>query len=271
MTEKSFSLGALEIHAKDFGYSDEPQIEEIIKQVHKQAMAIFPLFEMTFEEERDYLEIIEDARSALINLSTQAIKELVEQKKQIGMLREQAMRDSLTNLLNYKSFHHSLNKECYRAKRYNVPLALIIADIDHFKKVNDTYGHQAGDHVLLTVAQELSKSLRNSDSIARHGGEEFGIILPETTLDNAIAVADRLRHAVESLPIEHEGNKMSITVSFGIASLSSEGSITKEELIRRADEAVYRAKSSGKNRCCVFDDSKPGTKAQSNAKIRVVK
>jgi diguanylate cyclase (GGDEF)-like protein len=196
---------------------------------------------------------------------------LVEQKKQIGILREQAMRDSLTSLLNYKSFHHVLNKECYRAKRYQVPLALVIGDIDDFKKVNDTYGHQAGDHVLFTVAQELSKSLRNSDSIARHGGEEFGIILPETSLENAIIVADRLRNAVESLPIVYEGNRIPVTMSFGIASLSAALSLSKEELIRRADAAVYRAKSSGKNRCCVFDGSKPGAKPQSNVKIRVIK
>jgi two-component system cell cycle response regulator len=163
------------------------------------------------------------------------------------------MRDSLTNLLNYRTFHEFLEKECYRAKKYDKPLSLVLADIDDFKRVNDTYGHLAGDHVLTTLALLLQDSMRESDTVARYGGEEIAIILPDTTPDGALALCERLRKAIASLQIDYEGSKISITVSVGIATLASGQEPSRIDLIRRADSALYKAKDSGKNRVCLFE------------------
>jgi len=129
---------------------------------------------------------------------------------------------------------------------------LIFADIDHFKSVNDNYGHQAGDHALKIVAGSLKNELRDSDNIARYGGEEFVIILPETNTDDALKVSERLREKIKSIKMSYNGNSINVTMSFGVATLPNNQKVSSDKFIKMADEALYRAKGQGRNRSCVF-------------------
>ena len=181
------------------------------------------------------------------------MEQLCEQKKQIENLSKLAMTDSLTNLLNFNAFHGCLDKEIQRAQRYKHDLCLVMADIDHFKDVNDTYGHLAGDHVIKTVAQFFQGFLRTSDSVARYGGEEFAVILPEISNSDAMIVAERLREAINSMQIEYENKAISISLSFGISFLKPNKNVNKIELIKEADGALYQAKHAGRNTCKCYD------------------
>jgi diguanylate cyclase (GGDEF)-like protein len=216
-------------------------------------MEIFPLFDIKIGEEKTYLEMIDAARDELINLSTDFMNQLQEQKRLIESLREETIRDSLTNLFNYHRFQESLEKEMYRAKRYNLQLSVILADIDHFKAVNDTYGHLAGDYALKKIAECLTDSLRESDSAARYGGEEFALILPETDPGGAFIVAERLRDRINSMTINFESKKISTTMSFGVASFDPANDMSKTDLIKKADHALYQAKKAGRNASCLYE------------------
>jgi len=159
----------------------------------------------------------------------------------------QATTDSLTGLANRWTFDEELALEWRRAERVGDPLALILLDIDNFKSINDGHGHQAGDEVLRKVGEVLAASVRQIDLAARYGGEEFAVIVPETDLDGAIDLAERLRSALETEEIELEnGGRLSVTASFGAA---IKGDLPGgEKLVAAADKALYEAKRAGKNR-----------------------
>ena len=163
-------------------------------------------------------------------------------------VQRQAVTDELTGLSNLRHFHDLLSGEIERSRRFNQPVALVMLDIDDFKAVNDTYGHQQGDIVLSKVARVLRELSRDIDEPARYGGEEMAVILPQTDLDGAELAAERMRHAIESLRIERiDGEEpLQVTASFGVASLP-ECAKDKEALIAEADAALYRAKRGGKN------------------------
>jgi diguanylate cyclase (GGDEF)-like protein len=190
----------------------------------------------------------------------------VAQQKRVESLKDEVMRDGLTGLFNYKSFHYFLHQEYYRAKRYRLPLTLVIADIDHFKSVNDTYGHPAGDEALCFLARSLNDSLRTSDIVARHGGEEFGILLTDTPVADALALVERLRKKVESLVVEHEEKAIRMTMSFGLAFFQPESGLSQDELVKLADQALYEAKRRGRNRICVNSDSRESIRPLESAK-----
>ncbi len=251
-TNASNTLAQLEFLTKKYGFQDKLHIDDIAIQINQQTMTVFPLFNITIVEDKDYFKIIEEARNALIHLSSDFMEQLFEQKIQIQNLSKLAMTDSLTDLLNFNAFHDCLDREINRAQRYEHNLCLIIADIDHFKNINDTYGHQAGDHVLKIVAKLFKDVLRVSDYIARYGGEEFAIILPEISEADARFVAERLRETIDSLPIEYEDQKISISLSFGITFLNTEKMVSKNQLIKEADSALYQAKAAGRNLCKCF-------------------
>ncbi|MHB9026442.1 MAG: GGDEF domain-containing protein [Armatimonadota bacterium] len=159
-----------------------------------------------------------------------------------------AATDPVTNLPNHRYFMERFTKEVRRATRYERPLALIFADLDHFKRVNDTYGHSAGDRALQATADCLQRGLRDTDILARYGGEEFVVLLPETTLDQATALAERLRQAVEALRVPLKtGQCLNFTLSLGVSSYPTT-SHSRESLLSAADKAMYRAKDEGRNR-----------------------
>ena len=128
--------------------------------------------------------------------------------------------------------------------------SLLLADVDDFKSINDTYGHLTGDYVLQTIAGCLQKSLRKSDIAARYGGEEFAIILPETAIDGAMVLAERIRRTFEEMKIKFEGQHITVTISIGAAQFSPDTDQYTTDLIQKADDALYSAKNAGKNRLC---------------------
>ena len=164
------------------------------------------------------------------------------------MVRIQAVTDELTGLYNLRHFHDTLDGELERSRRFGTDVGLMLLDIDDFKRVNDTYGHQQGDLVLIEVARVLRELSRDIDEPARYGGEEMAVILPQTDLHGAELLAERMRLAIEDLSIERldGGGHLTVTASFGVASLP-ECAKDKESLIAEADAALYRAKRGGKN------------------------
>jgi diguanylate cyclase (GGDEF)-like protein len=163
---------------------------------------------------------------------------------------EAALRDGLTKAYNRKYLNDRLPTEVTFARRHRVDLTLLIVDIDHFKRVNDTLGHLAGDAVLSAVAGVLQGALRSEDVLTRYGGEEFAVLCRDTSPEQAVVIAERLRVGVESAPIAFDGKSVPVTISAGVGSRSL-GADTPEELVAMADQALYEAKRSGRNRVCV--------------------
>lgn len=161
-------------------------------------------------------------------------------------LREEAMHDSLTGLLNRAAFFTIFGQEVARSRRRDAPLALIMADVDHFKAINDRYGHVAGDAVLREVAKRLRIALRSSDLVGRYGGEEFVVLVPACDIRQALAMAERIRQSVSASPIEVPGASVQTTISVGVA--GTDDMDVAEELLKRADQALYRAKHAGRNK-----------------------
>jgi len=177
------------------------------------------------------------------------IKNLQDDLKRTNeLLLELSNTDHLTGLFNRRYLMDALAKEVQRSMRKGGNLSLIILDIDHFKKVNDQYGHLQGDLVLQKVAQLLQKELRNYDIAARYGGEEFIAVLPDAALEEAVFVANRMRTSVQSTKFSGELSQTSLTISLGVAQFSKESCTTEDEFIKRADDALYRAKANGRNR-----------------------
>jgi diguanylate cyclase (GGDEF)-like protein len=155
--------------------------------------------------------------------------------------------DPMTEAYNKRAFLTEIEKEAGFAKRHNQPLTLVMFDLDHFKRVNDTYGHQAGDLVLRSVARKVTETVRKEDIFARYGGEEFALLLRNTDIEGAFIIAERVRRAIEDLEVTHNGRRIPCTVSMGIAKL--DGTITRPaDLIEAADERLYQAKRKGRNR-----------------------
>ncbi len=252
LSDKATSLKTLEdnLTALDPGNGLKP--EALAKQVFAKTSEIFPMFDIKYDDQRDYAQIVDEARETLIELSSGFITRTVSQEREIEDLKRQMTRDGLTRLLNFQAFQDMMDKEFYRAKRYGLPLALLLIDIDDFKKVNDTYGHLAGDEILRNVARTLNESLRESDIAARYGGEEFAVILTETGLDGAVVVAERVRVNVGGLTTEYEPHYISVTISIDVAGFVADFEGSRNEFVNRADKALYEAKNTGKNRCCVF-------------------
>ena len=176
---------------------------------------------------------------------------------QTSKLEQLANTDPLTGISNRRSILDKLEEELHRAERYTRPLSVLMVDIDHFKNVNDQYGHNAGDVVLIEFCRTIKSALRKNDSLGRIGGEEFVIILPETTLDNAIIVAELLRQKIEDTLIEvQDALTLQITSSFG-ATVALPMNDTINEIMHRADIALYRAKDGGRNRVMSTECSSP--------------
>lgn len=168
-----------------------------------------------------------------------------------------SITDGLTELFTRRHFMTKLTEDINRARRYNYLLSLIMIDIDHFKKINDTYGHPQGDIVLKEIARLLKKDLRAGDVAARYGGEEFVIIYPYTELDKARVAAERLRTLVENHQFPRQGSPLKVTISLGVATFPSQKVTDEESLISQADKQLYKAKYEGRNRVCADGDKNP--------------
>ncbi|MFA0730502.1 MAG: hypothetical protein LKKZDAJK_002400 [Candidatus Fervidibacter sp.] len=187
-------------------------------------------------DDRQFLEVI----AAQVSLALSRIKF-------IATLQTLSVTDALTGVPNRRYWDLRLAEEIARAQRYRYPLAVLMVDIDHFKRVNDTYGHQVGDVALQQVASRLRSNLRRTDVLARYGGEEFGVLAPQTSLEAAKVLAERLRHAIASEPIWVNSDlSIPLTISVGVAVFPEHGQ-NESDLVAAADAALYRAKEEGRN------------------------
>ena len=186
----------------------------------------------------------------------QANNTIVEQKTIMEKIQIDAKLDSLTKLANRGAFDESLKKEFERTKRYGSTLSLAMIDIDFFKKVNDRYGHIAGDKTLQAIAKLLREQTRVNDFVSRFGGEEFAVLLPQTSADKTQSVMEKIRKNVQASHIMYDGSKIKVTISIGVGEIDLP-SETMESLIKKVDAALYRAKESGRNRVVVETKKQP--------------
>ena len=193
-----------------------------------------------------------DALSTLVRQAETAIDNAV--------LHEEASRlaitDGLTGVWNRRHLDIRAAEELQRARRFHEPFSLVLVDVDNFKQVNDRFGHQGGDAVLVQVAERLSQWTREVDTVARYGGEEFALVLPRTDLNGAELLAEKVRSAIADTPFEVDGGPLRVTVSIGVSSHPDQGS-TVADLVGAADAALYRAKAGGKNRVERADERVP--------------
>lgn len=178
------------------------------------------------------------------------LNEVAELRQNLTELAKLVRTDSLTGIANYHYFYQALEQEIERTQRSGQPTSLIMLDIDFFKKVNDHWGHEIGNQALIHLARLLQKIVRKLDIPCRYGGEEFAIILPDTTLAACLPVAERIREGIEKSPLDIDGQPLRMTVSLGISTYMDKQETTVEELVKQADQYLYQAKESGRNRVC---------------------
>jgi two-component system cell cycle response regulator len=203
----------------------------------------------------DYITKPFDASELLARVKVQLkIKSLQDNlKEQNHKLEELSNTDPLTQLANRRFLMQFLEREFPRSERGHHQLSLVMADIDHFKKINDTYGHQQGDLVLKAVAGTFLKELREYDLAARFGGEEFALVLPETDLKDATRVATRIREVIAAMSFEEPLQELKMTISLGVVTCPTKEVTNINDLIRIADDALYTAKREGRNRVIIAD------------------
>jgi len=199
---------------------------------------------------RDQVQILQSAGNHL----GLAIRNALKYKK----VRIQADHDGLTRVYNRQSFDKRLRLELKRHQRHGHSLSLLMLDLDYFKKINDTYGHLAGDMVLQRIARLLKNTVRETDFVARYGGEEFVLLLPETSEEDAWLLAQRIRQNIQKIIFSFQGKRFNVTASIGVASLRPDPFTPADVLINRADEALYLAKNSGRNMVCTTGGHRAG-------------
>jgi diguanylate cyclase (GGDEF)-like protein len=215
-----------------------------LEQVEQQFKEVASVLDLSLKALPEPAEIEDRARDLLEEMS------VATQTKNIE-LEQQALVDSLTGIGNRKAFDQQLAAELERVRRYKHPVSLLMMDLDRFKRVNDTYGHVAGDMVLKATAERIKQVLRRCDFAARYGGEEFAVVAGETDLKAAAQLAERLRRAIQDEPISCSNGELRVTVSIGTATLSpADADVDPVSLTAAADEQLYAAKAAGRNRCC---------------------
>ena len=174
------------------------------------------------------------------------VRNMLKLRTRTLALQELAITDPLTDVYNRRHFWDIVDRELNRAHRYNASLSLLLLDADHFKQINDTYGHACGDTALVELCELCNQMIRETDYIGRIGGEEFAICLPQADQQEAVALAERIRQGIEASSLESQGKKVSYTVSIGVTELRAEDH-SADVLIARADSALYNAKEGGRN------------------------
>lgn len=182
------------------------------------------------------------------------LNEIVELRREVNSLTELVRTDALTGLFNFRFFNDTLTLEMERTRRGTQPLSMILLDIDHFKKFNDQWGHEVGNHALVHIANIIKLAVRKLDFACRYGGEEFVILLPNTDLRQAVNVADRLREMIEASPLEVSQQQIvAITASLGVGAFTSRDSASCEAFIHQVDSWLYKAKHNGRNQVAYTD------------------
>ena len=238
-------IGAIQVLNKKagmFGKDDESLLTALAAQA---SVAI---------DNADLYKKLNELNLSLESKVKERTSELVRANERLSALNKEleeiSITDSLTQVFNRQYFMDRIKQEVKRSYRYGTHVSLLMLDIDHFKKVNDTYGHQAGDSVLAGVAGLIKDGLRDTDLFARYGGEEFCLLAMAMDQAGAELLAERLRKKVESADFVPGGNKLKVTVSIGVSAWMPEIKENFEELVRRADSALYSAKQEGRNRIC---------------------
>jgi diguanylate cyclase (GGDEF)-like protein len=224
------------------------EIETLLAEIGSSTREVATLFELNIGQNRSYQEIVEEAQQTLIQFSLQSQQQVQTIQRENETLQVKATTDPLTGLANRARFNDFFEEQFARAYKLQRPLSILFLDVDHFKKVNDTYGHQAGDEVLRRVGKLLKLAVRNIDLAARYGGEEFAVILTETDSNAAAQLADEIRQALQAESIRFENKVLKITGSIGVAGTDRTRIFSQPtQLSGAADRAVYAAKSAGRN------------------------
>ena len=252
----------------DLGISD-PVLESILDNAANRIIEICSMFDIPSGDVKPFSRLLQDANEELSGLNLSYEKLLAEYKKEKTqaekltrelqdtngrlneanfMLKETSVRDFLTGLYNRRYLFDFLDIEVNRVQRYGAFFSVLMFDIDYFKKVNDTYGHQGGDLVLKALSKKATEMKRSTDIVARYGGEEFVMVLPQTDMRGAVAFAERLRTAIECMEVPDNDRIVKITASIGVATYGPQSRMTINEFIEVADRALYDAKKSGRNR-----------------------
>jgi len=191
---------------------------------------------------------------ALIELFSQLVGASIGNIKLFEKIQHQATTDGLTGLVNHRTFYEILEKELWRSRRYGGQISLIMVDIDNLKKINDAYGHRAGDKVIKEISRRIKECVRQIDITARYGGDEFAVILPNTSLADAVVAAERMLDTVSNSPITWKKEQITLSISVGLGQYDVETS--PEDITSRSDEALYTAKQAGKNTVRIFEPSR---------------
>jgi diguanylate cyclase (GGDEF)-like protein len=190
------------------------------------------------------------------SLITYQMASSMKHSQVISSMKDMAIYDTLTQVFNRRHLNQVLEEELRNSLRKKQPLSIVMVDIDHFKAINDRYGHDEGDKALIHIASMLKASLRKHDIVARFGGEEFLVILPKAIMKDAVVIAERIRRSIEATPLSMDGEEVHLTVSLGVAAVPAIWPDSKEEFIKCADTALYEAKGKGRNRVCFYVPTK---------------
>lgn len=242
---------------------DQTTIDRLVQEIFTNSLKTLAFFEIPPDKIKSPAQLLQEANAIMgkLNLNTDLeLREmrrerdtLVDNSKQLYRVNSElsrlAFEDSLTGLHNMRYFYDCFQREIQRSLRYKTCFSLILLDLDNFKEVNDTYGHPAGDRVLQYIAELISGTLRQVDLAARYGGEEFAVFLPETNRDEAMIIAERIRHQIEVHKTPWQKHRIRVTASIGVTHFCPESeTANQDEIIARADRAMYLAKEGGKNR-----------------------
>jgi len=191
---------------------------------------------------------------ALIELFSQLVGASIGNIKLFEKIQRQAITDGLTGLVNHKTFYEILEKELNRSRRYGGQISLIMVDVDNLKKINDTHGHRAGDKVIKEISRRIKNCVRQIDTAARYGGDEFAVILPNTSLTDATIAAERMVEAVSQTPTTWRKEQIQLSISVGLGQYDAD--TNPEDITSRSDQALYSAKQAGKNTVRIFEPTK---------------
>jgi len=254
----SFAIGLMVMAVVTFIFYrkhllEKSSLNEQLIKAKQDILAAKKSYQVLLEQQQESQDLLEDRvqeRTLELHITLQELEEANSELEKKNTL------DELTGLFNRRFYDQKILAEYRRSKRNRTPLSLIIIDIDHFKEVNDNYGHLAGDQCLVWISNHLKQSLkRSSDMAFRYGGEEFCLILPDTDTKGAMALVEALRKNIEQQVCAHNDTQISLTISSGICTYIQQDDVQPEQLFSRADKALYEAKHNGRNQAQVYQDS----------------